>query len=194
MKINAINNHSELVELYKTNNHVYCLIFKPDSEISSCASEKLTLAAEQTEDGVLALVDVSKVRDVHTAYDVTTAPTLLVFENGKQVNQVKGCNDTGFYKNLLQGSFFVSKQQSGNTAKSVTVYTTPTCTYCNSLKSYLRKHQIHFREVDISRDPKQAESLVRRTGQQGVPQTDINGKFVVGFDAVKLNQLLEIKD
>lgn len=194
MKINAINNHRELVELYKTNNHVYCLIFKPDSEISSCASEKLKLAAEQAEDGVLALVDVSQVRDVHTKYDVTTAPTLLVFENGKQVNQVKGCNDTGFYKNLLQGSFFVSKQQSGKTAKSVTVYTTPTCTYCNSLKSYLRKHQIHFREVDISRDPKQAESLVRRTGQQGVPQTDINGKFVVGFDTMKLNQLLEIKN
>jgi hypothetical protein len=33
---------------------------------------------------------------------------------------------------------------------------------------------------------------VRRSGQQGVPQTDINGKIVVGFDQIRLKELLEI--
>ncbi|MGC9376032.1 MAG: glutaredoxin family protein, partial [Bacteroidales bacterium] len=73
------------------------------------------------------------------------------------------------------------------------VYTTPTCTYCNSLKSYLKKMQVNFREVDVSKSPEQAQQLVTRTGQQGVPQTEINGKFVVGFDTNKLNKLLELQ-
>lgn len=194
MKTVTINNHQDLLDLLSANEKVYCLIFKPDSEISSCASTKLFDAAKTLKEGVLATVDVSKVRDVHTEYDITTAPTLLVFEDGKQVNQVKGCNDTGFYENLLKGAYFVGKDQNGNPAKSVTVYTTPTCTYCNSIKSYLRNHQIPFREVDISKDQTQAEALVKRTGQQGVPQTDINGTFVVGFDTMKLNRLLEIQN
>jgi glutaredoxin-like YruB-family protein len=192
MKVETIKNQETLSDLLSANRKVYCLIFKPDSEISSCASTKLLDAAKTTAEGILALVDVSEVRDVHTKYDVTTAPTLLVFENGKQINQVKGCNDTGFYENLLKGAYFVGKDKNEKPAKSVTVYTTPTCTYCNSIKSYLRKNQIAFREVDISKDQKQAEALVKRTGQQGVPQTDINGNFVVGFDTMKLNRLLEI--
>jgi putative serine protease PepD len=32
--------------------------------------------------------------------------------------------------------------------------------------------------------------MVRRTGQQGVPVTEINGQFVVGFDRPKLAQIL----
>ncbi|MEA1872965.1 MAG: thioredoxin family protein [Bacteroidota bacterium] len=194
MKTTIINNHNDLLDLLSANEKVYCLIFKPDSEISSCASTKLFDAAKTSQDGVLATVDVSKVRDVHTEYAVTSAPTLLVFKKGKQVNQVKGCNDIKFYENLLKGAYFVSKDGKEKPAKSVTVYTTPTCTYCNSVKSYLRKLQIVFREVDISKDQKQAETLVKRTGQQGVPQTDINGTFVVGFDTMKLNRLLEIQN
>lgn len=194
MKIETINNHSEFLDLLSANEKVFCLIFKPNSEISSCASTKLFDAASTSENGVLSTVDVSKVHDVHTKYGVTTAPTLLVFENGKQINQVKGCNDAKFYENLLKGAFFVGKDQNEKPTKSVTIYTTPTCTYCNSLKSYLRKHQISFREVDISKDQKQAEALVKRTRQQGVPQTDINGTFVVGFDTMKLNRLLEIQN
>ncbi len=46
--------------------------------------------------------------------------------------------------------------------------------------------------MDISRDEKAAQNLVRRSGQQGVPQTDINGRIVVGFDQAKLDELLEI--
>jgi len=34
--------------------------------------------------------------------------------------------------------------------------------------------------------------LVERTGQHGVPQTEINGQWVIGFDQQRLKQLLEI--
>ena len=37
-----------------------------------------------------------------------------------------------------------------------------------------------------------AADLVRKTGQQGVPQTDIEGSYVVGFDKKRINELLGI--
>ncbi len=51
-----------------------------------------------------------------------------------------------------------------------------------------------FREVDISRDERATQELVRKGGQMAVPQTDIDGKIVVGFDKVRLNSLLGIKN
>jgi glutaredoxin len=56
----------------------------------------------------------------------------------------------------------------------------------------LRQNRISFTDIDISHDEKAAQNLVRRSGQQGVPQTEINGQIVVGFDQPKLKKLLEI--
>jgi glutaredoxin len=47
--------------------------------------------------------------------------------------------------------------------------------------------------VDVAADPARAEEMVKKSGQQGVPQTDINGQVVVGFDKNRINQLLEIQ-
>jgi glutaredoxin-like YruB-family protein len=75
----------------------------------------------------------------------------------------------------------------------VIVFSTPTCTYCNAAKRYFRQKGIHFKDVDVSRDPAAARDMVRRSGQQGVPVIDIGGKIVVGFNQPKINQLLGIK-
>jgi glutaredoxin-like YruB-family protein len=72
------------------------------------------------------------------------------------------------------------------------VYSTPTCSWCNTLKTWLRKNNIPFTDVDVSRDQRAAEELTRRTGQQGVPQTEINGQIVVGFNQPRLKELLEL--
>jgi glutaredoxin-like YruB-family protein len=77
--------------------------------------------------------------------------------------------------------------------KRVTVYSTPSCPWCTTLKNYLKEKNIAFRDVDVSRDMKAAEDLVKRSGQRGVPQTDINGQIIVGFDKPRLNQMLDIK-
>lgn len=76
----------------------------------------------------------------------------------------------------------------------VIVFSTPTCTYCTAAKRYFREHNIKFRDVDVSKDPTAARDMVRRSGQQGVPQIDIGGKIIVGFDRPKINQLLGIKE
>ena len=77
--------------------------------------------------------------------------------------------------------------------RKVIVFTTPTCSWCRTVKNHLKKHNIRFREIDISRDPAAARDMVRRTGQQGVPVTLVNNKPVVGFNQSELNRLLGIR-
>lgn len=80
-----------------------------------------------------------------------------------------------------------------NNPPRVIVFSTPNCPYCNMAKRYLRDRGIRFRDVDVSRDPAAARDMVRRSGQQGVPVIDINGKIVVGFDRARIDQLLGLK-
>ncbi len=72
----------------------------------------------------------------------------------------------------------------------VIVFSTPTCSYCRKAKQYLRKKQVPFRDVDVSRDQAAARDMVRRSGQQGVPQIHIGNQVVVGFDRPKIDRLL----
>ncbi|KAF0815696.1 MULTISPECIES: glutaredoxin family protein [Cytobacillus] len=65
---------------------------------------------------------------------------------------------------------------------SVTVYTTTRCPYCVMLKNFLSDQNIPFKEVNVERNPEIMQQLVNTTGQMGVPQTEVNGKWVVGFD------------
>jgi len=117
----------------------------------------------------------------------------LVFEERELRNVIKACQTEEYYKNLLKKSFYVANLDTDEKpSKNVTVYSTPTCSWCNTLKTWLDKNGVRYKDVDISRDQNAAQELVRRSGQQGVPQTDINGRIVVGFDQNKLKELLDI--
>lgn len=76
----------------------------------------------------------------------------------------------------------------------VKVYSTPTCPYCVTLKTYLKERDIDFKDIDVAVDEKAREEMVEKTGQLGVPVINIDGHFVVGFDKEKINQLLNIKE
>ena len=72
----------------------------------------------------------------------------------------------------------------------VIMFSTPTCSYCRKAKQYFRKNGIRFKDVDVSRDQAAARDMLRRSGQQGVPQIDIGGKMIIGFDKPKIDRLL----
>ncbi len=69
---------------------------------------------------------------------------------------------------------------------TVTVYTTTTCPYCVMFKNFLFDQKISFKEVNVETQPRLMQQLVEKTGQLGVPQTQINGKWVLGFDPNKI--------
>jgi glutaredoxin 3 len=76
---------------------------------------------------------------------------------------------------------------------NVTIYTTPTCGYCQMLKRYLQQHGIRYIEKDVSRDSVAGAEMIRKSRQQGVPVSDIHGRVVVGFNKGAINRLLGIK-
>ncbi len=77
-------------------------------------------------------------------------------------------------------------------SKKIIVFTTPRCSWCRKVKSYLRKNHVRFKDVDITKDERAARDIVRKTGQKGVPVTLVNNRPVIGFDKKKLDRLLDI--
>jgi glutaredoxin-like YruB-family protein len=187
----SVNSIVELKNELKGKEKAYLLLYKEGSEQSMCALSNLKKVNQ--ENLHIFIADVNKVRDIHTEYGIKTVPTLLIFENEELTNTIKGCNDADFLNGLFTSAIYQAKAKAeGKEPKRVTVYSTPTCSWCNALKSWLRKNGIPFTDVDVSRDSKAAQELVERTGQHGVPQTEINGQWVIGFDQQRLKQLLEI--
>lgn len=72
-----------------------------------------------------------------------------------------------------------------------TVYTTSTCPYCTILTGYLEEQGIEYEEVNVQVNPEAGQRLVATTGQMGVPQTEINGQWVIGFDPERIQQALK---
>jgi glutaredoxin-like YruB-family protein len=64
--------------------------------------------------------------------------------------------------------------------------------YCKTLKGYLKKHGIEFEDIDISKDEKQLQKMIKDSGQMGVPVVDIDGEVIIGFDKQKIDSLLKI--
>ncbi|MFC0878525.1 glutaredoxin family protein [Saccharicrinis sp. FJH2] len=189
-----INSFSELKDAISGKDKAYLLLYKKGTEQSECAFGHIAEGSENVEGLNLYYADVTMVRDIHTEFGITSVPTLLEFENGSFKNVVKGCNNAGHYKALFEDAvYFAEVKKEGKPQKRVTVYSTPTCSWCNTLKTYLKNQRVRYTDVDVSRDPKAAEELVRRTGQQGVPQTDINGEIIVGFNKARINELLGLQ-
>jgi glutaredoxin 3 len=75
-------------------------------------------------------------------------------------------------------------------AKSVTIYSTPTCPYCKMAKEYMKENKVDFKEVDVAADEKSAEEMIEKSGQMGVPVIDIDGEIIVGFDREAIKKSL----
>ena len=66
--------------------------------------------------------------------------------------------------------------------KNVTIYSTPTCTYCKAAKDYFAAHNVPFTEFNVASDTERRKEMIDKSGQMGVPVIVIGDKVVVGFD------------
>ena len=71
----------------------------------------------------------------------------------------------------------------------VKIYTTQTCPYCTMAKDYLKSKGVEFEEIDVS-DQEKAQEMMQKSGQMGVPQIEINGKIIVGFNQAAIDEAL----
>lgn len=77
-------------------------------------------------------------------------------------------------------------------AKSVKIYSTPTCSYCVRVKQFLKENNVVYEDFDVSRDQAKADEMVKKSGQIGVPIIDIEGDIIVGFDKERIKKALGI--
>jgi len=74
---------------------------------------------------------------------------------------------------------------------NVKVYSTPTCPWCTKVKEFLKQLNVAYEEVDVSSNREAAMEMVKKTRQMGVPVTQINERFIVGFNASEIESALK---
>ena len=192
-KLKSMKSFKELKSNLSLTAKTYLLLYKNGSEISTCALKNITKASKGHSGITFLKSDVSQVKDIHGKYKISSVPSLIYFEKGKLVNVIKGCHDESFFNLHFTNNVAVVKKKGETAQKRVLVYSTPSCIWCAKVKKYLKEKNIKYTNVDVSKDKRKVDELVKKSGQMGVPQTDIGGTIVVGFDKAKINQLLNIK-
>ena len=190
-----VKDHEHLRALRDKHKEYFVLVFwGAFSETAMRAREEIERFAEMHKDIPVLVVDVQQVKGAHKQFDVTRVPTVLAVKNGNVIHSIEGVERAEFYSLHFAGAApSRTTGQGERRVRRVTVYSGPGCPACGQLKNYLRRRGVSFQEIDLSRDARAAEKVVRRSGMSAVPQTDINGRLVVGFDRPKLDRLLGIQ-
>ena len=76
--------------------------------------------------------------------------------------------------------------------KKVTIYSTPTCHFCQMAKEYFKANNVPYDEFNVASDLAKRKEMMDKSGQLGVPVISIDNDIVVGFDRPKLANLLSI--
>ncbi len=157
------------------------------------AMKRLDSAHADFQETPVYAVNASSIRDIHPRLGVNSVPTILALKKGQVTKNVQGLQSKEHYEMLFYDAPVKAADGTEKRQPSVTVYSTPTCSWCNRLKQHLRKSRIRFSDIDVSRDQNAAQELMRRTGQTGVPQTNIGGEWIVGFNQKRIDNLLGIR-
>ena len=76
--------------------------------------------------------------------------------------------------------------------KQVTIYTTPTCHFCQMSKEFFKANDIQYTEYNVASDVEKRTEMMERSGQRGVPVIYIGVEMIVGFDKNHIEKALGI--
>ncbi len=76
----------------------------------------------------------------------------------------------------------------------VTLYSTPTCLYCMTIKEFFKEHRIKFETIDVSENNEARDRMIKGSEQMGVPVIEIDGEMITGFNKKRVSELLDIKE
>ncbi len=83
--------------------------------------------------------------------------------------------------------------------KHVTIYSTPTCTYCKAAKDFFGANSVEFTEHNVAEDAEKRQEMIEKSSQMGVPVmffkdegAEGDGEMVIGFDEEKIREILGI--
>jgi len=103
-----IRSYNELSGMLKADQKAYFLLWKKGSEQSDCAFTGMKSASDKHPEIPVFSADVSIVRDIHTAYNIVSVPSLLQFDGYtlKNVILLLTTNKTKEYFDSLDSSLF----------------------------------------------------------------------------------------
>jgi len=72
------------------------------------------------------------------------------------------------------------------------IYVTPTCTWSNKLKTWLKSKKIKYEEKDTSESQNGIfrDELLEKTNQLSTPVIDVNGELIIGFNEKAIESAL----
>ncbi|MEK7144606.1 MAG: glutaredoxin domain-containing protein [Patescibacteria group bacterium] len=70
--------------------------------------------------------------------------------------------------------------------KKVTIYSTPTCHFCQMSKDFLKEKGINYIEYDVAHDLEKRQEMIQKSGQMGVPVLFVGDEMIIGFDKERL--------
>ena len=72
----------------------------------------------------------------------------------------------------------------------LTIYTQPSCGYCKELKDFLKRHDIHYEEKDITMDRSAFDEMVNKYKIRATPLLVYGKMIVVGFNPDEIEKML----
>ena len=76
--------------------------------------------------------------------------------------------------------------------KNITIYSTPTCHFCQMAKDFFKEKNVEFTDYDVSTDLEKRKEMIEKSGQMGVPVIFIDEDMTIGFDKDKISGALGI--
>lgn len=74
--------------------------------------------------------------------------------------------------------------------QSITLYSTTMCPVCGMVREFLTDLNLEYKEINVDLHPVEMIKLIGKTRRFSVPQTNINGYWVFGFDPVRILEVL----
>ena len=78
--------------------------------------------------------------------------------------------------------------------KTITIYSTPTCHFCQMTKDFLSDKGISYTDYNVQTDLEKRQEMITRSGQMGVPVIFIGDEMIIGFDQERISSLLGIEE
>ncbi|MDP2654994.1 MAG: glutaredoxin family protein [bacterium] len=76
--------------------------------------------------------------------------------------------------------------------KQITIYSTPTCHFCQMTKDFLKEKGIAYTEFNVASDLEKRQEMIQKSGQMGVPVIFVGPEMIIGFDKERLVSTLGI--
>ena len=83
-----------------------------------------------------------------------------------------------------------SVQPAAKKVETLTFYSKSECSSCEAARNFFEKNGIPFEEVNLSENKTKAEKLKKELGFSSVPTFAVGGKYVSGFEANMLKEIL----